>query len=267
MATQNVLNVTLAMRSDLSTNWSLKNPTLAKGEAGYETDTMLLKIGDGSTNWANLPYVNKFNDGIFTQSADGTISLNSTLTNKINSAITSSGGSITGSLTISSTPINANDVVNKSYVDTTVANAGHLKKSIVVTLPSAASADPDTIYMVLDSNVASGDKYKEYMLIGNELVQIGDTSIDVTGLVPSGTPNDIVIIGSDGSLVDSGVAITSMSGQLVPATSVVLGGVLASSADNYINVDNTGLMSLNRVSTNLLYVPTGDELILNGGQA
>lgn len=267
MATQNILNVTLAMRSDLSTNWSLKNPTLAKGEAGYETDTSLLKIGDGSTNWANLPYVNKFNDGIFTHAADGTISLDSTLVNKLNNAITTAGGAITGSLTISNTPTNANDVVNKSYVDTTVANAGHLKKSIVTTLPTAANADPDTIYMVLDTNVSSGDKYKEYMLIGNEVVQIGDTSLDLTGLIPGGVTGNIVSIGADGSLIDSGVSVNNMGGQLVPATTTVLGGVLASSADDYINVDNTGLMFLNRVSTTKLYVPTGDELILNGGQA
>ena len=266
MASQNVLNVTLAIRNDLSTNWSLKNPKLTKGEAGYETDTGLMKIGDGSTYWSNLPYVNKLDDGVFTRANDGTISLTTTIANKINNAITTSGGNITGALTITNSPTNANDVVNKSYVDSAVANAGQLKKEIVNNLPQVANAEANTIYMILDTNVAGADKYREYMLIGGELVQIGDTSIDLTGLITGGgTAGHIVSIGADGSLVDSGYTAAALT--LNPATTTTLGGVLASSADNYINVDNTGLMYLNRVSTTKLYVPQGDELVLNGGQA
>ena len=43
-------------RRDQSANWTSVNPTLAAGEAGYELDTRLLKIGDGVTPWNNLPY-------------------------------------------------------------------------------------------------------------------------------------------------------------------------------------------------------------------
>lgn len=31
---------------------------LAEGQPGYETDTNKLKVGDGKTSWADLPYVN-----------------------------------------------------------------------------------------------------------------------------------------------------------------------------------------------------------------
>ena len=34
------------------------NPVLSAGEIGIETDTNKIKIGDGSTAWNNLPYVN-----------------------------------------------------------------------------------------------------------------------------------------------------------------------------------------------------------------
>jgi hypothetical protein len=34
------------------------NPTLLAGQFGLESDTNLLKIGNGSTAWASLPYIN-----------------------------------------------------------------------------------------------------------------------------------------------------------------------------------------------------------------
>lgn len=43
-------------RRDTSTNWESVNPTLAAGEHGYETDTGMFKIGDGTSAWADLSY-------------------------------------------------------------------------------------------------------------------------------------------------------------------------------------------------------------------
>ena len=40
-----------------------------------------------------------------------------------------------------------------------------------------------------------------------------------------------------------------------------------SNLDNAVSVNALGVMEINRVSTNKLYVPTGDEFILNGGTA
>lgn len=40
----------------LSTKFSSDNPILQRGELGYETDTNLLKVGDGVTAWNDLPY-------------------------------------------------------------------------------------------------------------------------------------------------------------------------------------------------------------------
>ena len=40
----------------LSTKWAADNTILQLGEVGYETDTHLLKVGDGVTAWNNLPY-------------------------------------------------------------------------------------------------------------------------------------------------------------------------------------------------------------------
>ncbi len=47
----------MQQRRDTAANWTSNNPTLLNGEIGYETDTGYLKIGDGSTAWTSLGYV------------------------------------------------------------------------------------------------------------------------------------------------------------------------------------------------------------------
>ena len=46
----------IQFRRDTSGAWALNNPTLAKGEPGYETDTGRWKIGDGNLPWLDLPW-------------------------------------------------------------------------------------------------------------------------------------------------------------------------------------------------------------------
>jgi hypothetical protein len=47
--------IQLQFRRDLSSNWTSRDPTLAPGELGIETDTNLFKIGSG-TNWVGTSY-------------------------------------------------------------------------------------------------------------------------------------------------------------------------------------------------------------------
>lgn len=46
----------IQLRRDTAANWTSADPTLASGEAGYETDTGKIKFGDGSTAWSGLSY-------------------------------------------------------------------------------------------------------------------------------------------------------------------------------------------------------------------
>ena len=62
MASQE-LKTRIIIRNDISTNWANANPTPSKAEICIETDTNKYKVGDGVTNWANLPYYNHINDG------------------------------------------------------------------------------------------------------------------------------------------------------------------------------------------------------------
>lgn len=47
----------IQLRRDTAANWTAVNPVLKAGEAGYEIDFRRLKIGDGVSNWSQLPYV------------------------------------------------------------------------------------------------------------------------------------------------------------------------------------------------------------------
>lgn len=48
----------IQLRQGNASEWTSENPTLASGEGGYELDTGLFKIGDGTTSWDSLNYLN-----------------------------------------------------------------------------------------------------------------------------------------------------------------------------------------------------------------
>lgn len=234
MATNSV-KVTLQIRHDIASNWTIRNPVLALGEYGLESDTFLIKVGDGVTNWHELPYLNKLNATYFQQLEDGTLTFSDSFMNTIAALEAAAGQAIT-KLEVLDPPVKDVDVPNKKYVDDAIRAAGHLKRQVVVTLPGASQADEDTLYMVL---AQSGDHYEEYMVINGSWDMVGST-----GDGGSGGPYELPI-----------------------ATTARLGGVKASTLDDQINVTQEGFMTLNGVSTTKLYVPTGDTFIIYGGSA
>lgn len=66
-------------------------------------------------------------------------------------------------------------------ISTAVGNADHLKREIVDELPLVSSADANTIYMIKVKSLVTGDNYEEWMLVGEEFVKIGDSTVDLTG--------------------------------------------------------------------------------------
>ena len=50
------MSTTIQFRRDTAANWISRNPILAAGEVGLETDTNSYKIGDGITAWNTLVY-------------------------------------------------------------------------------------------------------------------------------------------------------------------------------------------------------------------
>ena len=76
----------IQIRRDTASNWTTANPILALGEMGAETDTSKIKIGDGTTAWASVPYLIDAGDYLTATSTN-------TLTNK---TITFAGNTLTG---------------------------------------------------------------------------------------------------------------------------------------------------------------------------
>lgn len=237
MAT-NRLPVQLLIRNATAANWETRNPTLEQGEFGLENDTFLIKIGDGVRDWEHLPYLNKLNDRYFKKNSDGTITFSDWFATNIENLIAAGPGG-SGSFIIENDPENPTDPVNydflQRFIADAIAHAGHLKREVVQALPND-DIDENTLYMML---AQSGDHYEEYMYING--------SWDMVGTTGDG--------GSSGSYT------------LPVATTARLGGVKASTDPDHINVTQEGFMTLNDVSTSLLYVPDGDVLVIYGGTA
>jgi len=49
--------VNILLRRGTASEWTASNPILLEGEVGVETDSKKLKVGDGLTVWASLPYI------------------------------------------------------------------------------------------------------------------------------------------------------------------------------------------------------------------
>lgn len=56
----------IRLRRDTAANWTAANPVLLNGEVGFETDTRKLKLGDGTTAWNTLLYVQGYDNPTFT---------------------------------------------------------------------------------------------------------------------------------------------------------------------------------------------------------
>jgi hypothetical protein len=50
------VNNLIQLRRGTAAQWTSANPTLAAGEAGFETDTGKFKLGNGSQAWTALKY-------------------------------------------------------------------------------------------------------------------------------------------------------------------------------------------------------------------
>lgn len=182
-------------------------------------------------------------------------------------------GIISGAVvTLARNPLTNLEAATKGYVDNQIAAqiaaAPHLRREVVNQLPNLLYADRNTIYMIKDNSATGADKYKEYLVINDEFVQVGDTSVDLTNYVEkpaSYVEGNIVTFGNNGALIDSNVSINSIN-TLNVANSFRLGGVLSSNENNKISVDNYGYMEVNSVTTDKI-INGIDEFILNGGGA
>jgi len=53
-----VVKSTIKFKRGSESEWATLNPILEEGEPGYTTDSKKVKIGDGTSHWNNLDYLN-----------------------------------------------------------------------------------------------------------------------------------------------------------------------------------------------------------------
>jgi hypothetical protein len=85
------------VRRGTASEWTSANPTLASGEWGLETDTLKVKIGNGSTAWNSLAYQGA---GTVTSITAGTGLSGGTITSTGTIAIDSTVATLTGTQTL-----------------------------------------------------------------------------------------------------------------------------------------------------------------------
>lgn len=79
------------------------------------------------------------------------------------------------------TKANAADVYTKTEVESLIANAEHLKRKLVDSLPALEEADPHTIYMVLKEDGEDSNVRDEYIVVNGAWEKIGNTAVSLTG--------------------------------------------------------------------------------------
>jgi hypothetical protein len=122
------------VRRGTAAQWTSANPTLASGEQGFETDTLKLKIGNGSTAWNSLAYVATGATGTVTSVVAGTGLSGGTITSTGTIAIDSTVATLTGTQTLTNKTLTDAKINLAFDAETTSYTAVLANNSQVVTM-------------------------------------------------------------------------------------------------------------------------------------
>ncbi len=201
-------------RTGTAAEWSSANPVLGPGEIGHESDTDLIKIGDGLTTWNSLQYVGSIPDNSLT-----TIKLvdNVITTAKIQDSA------------ISSAKIATNAITETKIADNSVSNAklqtGAVTAAILGTNSvSASKIQTDAISTGKIQNLAiTGEKIATSAITSDKLV---DDIISTSKL-----QND--------SITSTKLAIGSITGEKI-VSDTITEDKLSSAVRTKLNTSSTG---------------------------
>ena len=120
----------IQIRRGTAAQWTAANPILIIGELGFETDTNLIKAGNGTTAWTGLPYYTGIPGptgpagpaGAAGTTAAGALTGNTLASNVLISSLTSVGA-LTG-LTVSGTIVGNINTASQLLTARTIALGG-----------------------------------------------------------------------------------------------------------------------------------------------
>lgn len=256
-------------RRDTAAAWTAANPILAEGEAGFETDTLKVKIGDGVTAWSGLIYLTA--PGAETVGnkgqANGYASLDSN--GKVpgsqlpNSIMTYEGlhNVSTNSPTLSDATGDAGSTYRISVGGTRDYGSGNLTLNVGDYLIHSGS-----VWQVADTTDAvstvagqTGNVVLTKSDVG--LDQVDNTS-DATKLAANGTLQNKTISGSANTITNIANSSLTNSSITIAGTSTALGGSITQDAITGLSV--TGLVKRTGANT-LASASAGTDFVAPGG--
>ena len=171
---------TIAFRRDSASDWTSANPTLLVGELGIETDTLKIKVGDGTSAWNDRGYIG-WNDPPFViLSARGTVAgiLAGNNDNSINKFSFTSDGDSTDHGNLSASPVGhsagLSDIAGGyAYVHTSYgpnAPSTNIDKFAVASNTTATAGAASVVAARRTKGVNSPDK--GYIIGGHDVVNI-----------------------------------------------------------------------------------------------
>jgi hypothetical protein len=235
------MSVQILFRRGTAADWTTANPILGSGEPGFETDTGLLKIGDGSSDWNSLSYV----------SGSSSVSILEDLTNvSINSPTTGQVLKFDGT----------------NWINDTDLNTGTLISSID-DIPNVSINSPTTGQVL---------KFDGTNWINDTDLNTGTGALllnDITDVVLT-TPTNGQVLKFDGTNWINGIddsLTTSGLDELIDViiTSPTSGQVLKYNGSFWINsTDDTGgtsISSINDIPDVVLTTPTAGQVLKYNG--
>ena len=251
----------MQQRRDTAANWTSNNPTLLNGEIGYETDTGYLKIGDGSTAWTSLGYIDGTKVSTYPL-ATADIANDAITGDKLANDITIANDlTVTGDLTVNGTTTTVNSTTLQiddknielgtvaTPTDTTADGGGiTLKGTTDHTIVWTDSTDSWDFSEHV--NIASG---KEFKIAGTSVLNattlgsgVTGSSLTSVGTIATGTWSASTIAVNKGgtgqtSYTDGQLLIGNTSGNTLDKATLTAGsGVSITNGNGSISISATG---------------------------
>lgn len=258
-------NMSYLLPAKTKAEWDSANPVIPERLLVADTETHQLKIGDGSTQWQDLPYLNADEIKKVKDEIDQTIqTIQTTLAKKANSGTTLTEYGIT-------------DAYTKGETDTKiaeeVAKLSHMTTSVVEKLPNVGDANDHTIYLVAKDEGKPQDGYIEYLLINQQFEIIGNTDIDLTNYITKDGLDTELAKKADGTTIEFTegkfkVKEDALGIQPEDYATADQGGTIKSSdAENKIKIGEDGTGEVNKLSMAKLFVAESDTIVIDGGSA